>query len=113
MRTNLIRNVNGYIAFVLVVTCPFLAAPAHAISTQNASPAASKPAVLISRPGTDKIAKSPVLVRNTPTKEETPPVDATAPKETKTHDKKTISRCWKRLMDMVREANHTHKQSKK
>jgi hypothetical protein len=113
MRTNLIRNVNGYIAFVALVTCPFLAAPAHAISTQNASPAASKSIVLISRPGTDKTAKSTVLARNTPAKEETPAVETTAPKEPKTHDKKTISRCWNRLMNMVREANHAHKQNNK
>ncbi|SOD88767.1 hypothetical protein [Spirosoma fluviale] len=57
-----------------------------------------------------KLEKDAVLVRNVPNKAE-PVAPATAPK--KTEEKKTISRCWKRLMNMAREIRHAHTNSKK
>lgn len=69
------------------------------------TPAAPAKSVSITLPYTKtaNITTNPVFVRNTPTKIE----PTTAPVTTqKTQDKKAISRCWQRLMHMIREVNH-------
>jgi CxxC motif-containing protein len=60
---------------------------------------------------TDKPVKSTVLVRNTSAKTGTT-VSTAAAKTEKPAEKKTISRCWKRLMNMAREIRHAHTKAK-
>lgn len=52
---------------------------------------------------------NPVLARNTAKKTESTATKSPA----KVQDKKNIGRCWKRLMDMVREVRHTQTNKKK
>ncbi|WP_420146509.1 hypothetical protein [Spirosoma sp.] len=51
-------------------------------------------------------SKNPVVARNTTAK---PEVATIPPADQKDQDKKTIGRCWKRLMNMVREVSHAHR----
>ena len=97
----------SYLAPSLLITGLFVSSIAMAMPLQNTLPTTSKAAQETSiqtktTPGSS--AKNTVLVRNTATKPE--PVATTTVK--KADDKKTIGRCWKRLMNMVREINHAH-----
>ncbi|MBC3788517.1 hypothetical protein [Spirosoma utsteinense] len=60
---------------------------------------------------TNKRAKSTVLVRNTSNKTGTTASTAAVKTEAPA-EKKTISRCWKRLMGMAREIRHAHTKNK-
>ncbi|UFH54964.1 hypothetical protein [Spirosoma sp. KNUC1025] len=99
----------SYLAPSILTTSLFVSTTI-AMPTQGSLPAASK---------TDKItavqikteanssSKTSVLARNTTTKTEA--VATTVAPAKKTQDKKTISRCWKRLMNMAREVSHAHR----
>ena len=54
--------------------------------------------------------KSPALARNTTPKPTEPAKTETT--KPQAQDKQTMSRCWKRLMNMVRELNHAHRANK-
>ncbi|WP_460968578.1 hypothetical protein [Spirosoma migulaei] len=104
MRTLLMKKAAGYVATASLVVCPFVSSITIAMPLQTAftttlvSPVKSP----------TKSAGDPVLARNTTTKPEA--TATTAP--TKVDDKKTIGRCWKRLMTMVREVRHAHSTKK-
>ncbi|MCK8492411.1 hypothetical protein M0L20_11160 [Spirosoma sp. RP8] len=102
MRTNLTRKVTNCVAILSLVACPFVPSVVKAMPAQGGLRTVTE---------TEKLAKTPVLARNTTAKTETTPTTTTS-KEPQ-HDKKTISRCWKRLMNMVREVNQAHKNTDK
>ena len=58
-----------------------------------------------------KQSENPTLARNTAKKTESSSPQSPA-KEQKAQDKKTIGRCWKRLMNMVREVRHAQTSKK-
>lgn len=94
------KKVAGYVATASLVACPFVTSVTVAMPSQVAfittSTSSKEPL---------KADSNPVLARNTTAKPETPATTAPA----KEQDKKTIGRCWKRLMTMVREVSHAHK----
>ncbi|QIP12136.1 hypothetical protein G8759_05555 [Spirosoma aureum] len=118
MRTNLIRKVTGCVSITLVAASPFVTTFASSAPLQGGLIASAKTTTETApsrdKAESEKMAKAPVLIRKAPAKTETTPTTAatTNPKEQKTHDKKTISRCWKRLMTMVREVSHAHQTKK-
>ncbi|MVM35110.1 hypothetical protein GO755_34105 [Spirosoma sp. HMF4905] len=99
MRTLLMKKAAGYLATASLVTCPFVSSITVAMPLQTAFTTTST-----SSKESFKPASNPVLVRNTTAKPENPATTAPA----KVQDKKTIGRCWKRLMTMVREVSHAH-----
>ncbi|NEU68959.1 hypothetical protein [Spirosoma agri] len=117
MRTILIRKVTGFVALASLTACPFVVSLASSMPSQGGMSASTKSTVEADsriKPETERLAKNPVLARNTVAKTETASAASTAaPKTQKTHDSKTISRCWQRLMGMVREANHAHRNANK
>ncbi|MCX6214173.1 hypothetical protein [Spirosoma sp.] len=113
MKTYLTTTKSGYLAILLVIACPFVSSQSEAMPSINAftvvSTKANAPSIdTQTRPV--KLEKDAVLVRNAPAKAD-PVAPAAASK--KTEEKKTISRCWKRLMNMAREIRHAHSGSKK
>ena len=115
MRTSWTKKVTGYVAIASLVIGPFVSPVSHARPLQGVLTATPKSATESgvkagAEPG--KLTKNPVLARNTAVKPE-PNSTAVPAKEQKTHDKKTIGRCWKRLMNMVREVNHAHRKKAK
>ena len=63
------------------------------------------------KPEPAKVAKPVVLAKNTNPKAGS--VASTPPAKPLTlEEKKAVSRCWKRLMSMVREVNHAHRAKK-
>ncbi|QHV95235.1 hypothetical protein [Spirosoma endbachense] len=118
MRTNLIRKVTGCVAITVLVTSPLVTSFAGSAPSQGgliaSAKATTETAPFRDKAESEKMTKAPVLIRKAPTKTETTPTTTatTNPKEQKTHDKKTISRCWKRLMTMVREVSHAHQTKK-
>ncbi|QMW01644.1 hypothetical protein [Spirosoma foliorum] len=103
MRTILMKKAAGYVATASLVACPFVASVTVAMPSQAAFTTTS---IFSKEPV--KTTNDPVLARNTTAKPETPATTAPA----KEQDKKTIGRCWKRLMTMVREVSHAHKAKK-
>lgn len=104
-------------AIALLIAGPLVVSAATVMPAQGGLNNSSKPTNEAVPSTRSESAKSTVLVRNT-TKAPERATAANAPekpvattKEPK-HDKKTISRCWKRLMDMAREANMTHRKKK-
>ena len=61
------------------------------------------------RPDNYKPVRAPILASNTIPKAAEPTAKPEAAKPQAEQDKKTIGRCWKRLMTMVREANQAHR----
>ncbi|GAB3503391.1 hypothetical protein GCM10027341_32430 [Spirosoma knui] len=101
----------GWIA-IGMVTMLAVTAPAGAMSTvdfgtKQVKPTAEGPI------GSDngKLTRNPTLARNT-TKVEAIAKPETA-KPAVEQDKKAIGRYWKRLMNMVREINHAHRNKSK
>ncbi len=107
----------SYLACLLVSVGLFASSTALALSTQRTlltTARTTKDPVLPIKTETNSPTKNSVLVRNTTAKTEPGPktTTTTAPAQ-KSEDKKTIGRCWQRLMNMVREANHVHRKSTK
>ncbi|MVM40535.1 hypothetical protein GO730_27505 [Spirosoma sp. HMF3257] len=102
MRTLLMKKVAGYLATASLVACPFVSSVTAAMPSQTTFIA---PATSTSPTKSEaKLTGDPVLVRNTTAKSEAPATTSPA----KVQDKKTIGRCWKRLMNMAREVTHAH-----
>ncbi|WP_461149507.1 hypothetical protein [Spirosoma pulveris] len=113
MKTYLTTMKPGCLALLLVVACPFVSLQTTAMPSVDAFTGTSINAnapLIDTQARPIKPEKDAVLVRNASVKAE-PAAPATAPK--KTEEKKTISRCWKRLMNMAREIRHAHTNSKK
>ncbi|MBD2699065.1 hypothetical protein IC229_00335 [Spirosoma sp. BT702] len=100
MRTLLMKKATGYLATASLVTSSFFVCVAQPVQ------AASATSVSMHVDGR-KSADSPGLVRSTATKTET------VTKDQQKHDKKTISRCWKRIITAIREVNHAHRNTQK
>ena len=99
----------SYLAPSILTTGLFVSTTMIAMPTQGGLPSTSKPVretVMHTKAESGSLAKNTVLVRNTTPKTE--PGVATAPAQ-KNQEKKTISRCWKRLMNMAREVSHAHR----
>lgn len=110
MKTPLTPNLATYLVAAFLVACPLTLSVA---STQITVSAANQQVPV-------KKKEAPVLVRNTSIKTGEPTVKAgksdavLAPaNEKKVQDKKTIGRYWQRLMNMVREVNHAHRNKRK
>ena len=98
----------SYLAPSLIITGLFVSSTTLAMPLQSAVLTASKPAnetVLNTKAETGSLKKSTVLARNTTAKSEPAPT-STKTTVAKNQDTKTVSRCWKRLMNMVREIRH-------
>jgi hypothetical protein len=109
MRNMPINKAMGYLVPSLLTTGLFVSSATMAMPLQNTVPTASRSSQEVtvqSKTASGSLTKSPALARNTTAKPE-PVVTATSTTP-KTQDKKTIGRCWKRLMNMVREINHAH-----
>ncbi|WP_338873145.1 hypothetical protein WBJ53_29790 [Spirosoma sp. SC4-14] len=107
MRTNLISHVAAYVAIVSMLALPSFSASIYAMPMQGTVIARSD-ADTHAKSDTENPTNSSALAKNTVSKPETATPAPTAGKDQKTQDKKTIGRCWKRLMKMVREVNHAH-----
>ena len=104
MRTLLMKKAAGYVATASLLVCSFVSSVTMAISTQSGTHSTALTPTPTS--ASVHLAKNPVLARNTPAPVDTNPTVATA--KVQKQDKKTMSRCWKRLMNMVREVHHAH-----
>ena len=115
MRVDLIKTATGYVAIALLLTCSLVSSEIIAMPAWNASSSTliTAPAPVVHtqvRPAS--LEKVPVLAKNSPAKAE-PAVTTAVVKEKKADDKKTIGRCWKRLMNMAREIRHAHTSTSK
>ena len=98
----------SYLAPSLLISGLFVSSITLAMPLQSAVLTASKPAnetILNTKVETGTLKKNAVLARNTTAKSEPAPT-STKTTATKNQDTKTVSRCWKRLMNMVREIRH-------
>ncbi len=115
MRTILIKTTTGYLAIAALVACPFVSSETSAMSSRDAftitSTLAKGPTVR-TQVHPLNVDKNPGVARISPVKTEAV-ATTTAPKEKKIEEKKTISRCWKRLMNMAREIRYAHRKSSK
>ncbi|WP_460915625.1 hypothetical protein [Spirosoma areae] len=107
MRTLLMKKAAGYAATVSLIACPFVTTVTVAMPSQRAFTTTPSP-------GTEAVKRvtNPVLARNTTAKSDRT-LAGPLPKEPKQHDKKTIDRCWKRLITMMREVSHSHRTTTK
>ena len=96
------KKAAGYVATASLIACPFVSSVAAPMPLQSAYPTTST-----TNSESVKLAKNHVLVRNT-TASTTPAPTAGTVKGPKQQDKKTIGRCWKRLMTMAREMRKAH-----
>lgn len=106
LRTN---KALSYLAPSLITTGLFVSSTTLAMPLQSALLTTSKPAnetVLNTKAETGGLRKNTVLVRNTAAKSEPAPTSTSTKTVVKNQDKKAVSRCWKRLMNMVREIRH-------
>lgn len=111
MKTLSIHKAIRYVAPPLLSTSLFVSVPVLAMPLQGTVSTTSKPVketALHTKAEAGSLAKNSVLVRNT-TAKSAPVSTTTATTVQKNEDKKTISRCWKRLMTMVREVSHNHR----
>jgi hypothetical protein len=89
---------------VSLVSYPILSSVALKMPTQSV--------VKTTQPvGPIKQSENPVMARNTAKKTESQATESPA-KEQKSQDKKAIGRCWKRLMNTVREIRHAQTNKK-
>ena len=95
----------GFMATVSLVACPLLSSAAVVAPAQS-SPKMPSPVA------STKQGENPILARNTTKKTDAPAPEAPA-KIQKVQNKETISRCWKRLMNMAREVRHAHHKKNK
>ena len=108
MRTLQTNSVVSYLtssllSIGLLVSSTTVAMPLQ--STVLITPKPAKETVLNTKTETGGLKKSAVMVRNTTTKVEPAPTTTKSTVQ-KNQDKKAVSRCWKRLMTMVREIRH-------
>lgn len=102
------KKATACMAITSLAASLFVSSVTLAMPTQGGLTASAKSASetdFRARADSDKLTRSSMSSRPAPEKPET----AATGKSAKTEDKKTISRCWKRLMNMVREVNHAHK----
>ncbi len=104
MRTLLMKKTAGYVATASLIVCPLLSSITVAMPSQSGG---IYNTTSTANPVSVKSAKNPVLARNTTAPANPTPTVATV-KVPKKEDKKTISRCWKRLMNMAREVHQAH-----
>ncbi|MFD2572621.1 hypothetical protein ACFSUS_18420 [Spirosoma soli] len=113
MRKNIGMRRQGWLAIGVVLTLS-ITAPTWALSREHVRQDPPKQSLDGRSKEITKSAKAPVLARNTAPKTLIDPVPAAKtetakPQPQATHDKKAIGRCWKRLMNMVREVNHAQR----
>ena len=87
-----------------LTSCPMLSSIAIQLPTQSVVKTAQSVEPV-------KQNENPTLARNTAKKTEPAATESPA-KEQKAQDKKAIGRCWKRLMNMVREVRHAQTNKK-
>lgn len=111
MKTFRTITIVSYLALPLVSSSLFIPLETVAIPRQSSLSTigkTTKAPVLLTKSEVRNSAKNSVLVRNTATTEPGPKTTTTA-STPKNENKQTIGRCWKRLMNMVREVNHAHR----
>jgi hypothetical protein len=116
MKLTLMKSATGVRAIALLMALPPAVLAANVMPSQGAPNTAPRPANEAVKPTKSESARTTVLVRNTAATPERKTATHTSEKpvavakeQKKKHDKNTISRCWKRLMDMAREANMAHR----
>ncbi|WP_080236708.1 hypothetical protein [Spirosoma rigui] len=110
MRTEMRKNGLGWLLLGTCLLC-VAGSPASAAGPDQSVPKEKTSTYSPTKSETDKPAKSTVLVRNTSAKTGTTASTAAVKTEAPA-EKKTISRCWKRLMNMAREIRHAHTRAK-
>lgn len=106
MRTEKRKNALGWLLVGACVVCTSWW-PANAARPEQSVLRNAPKETVESRPS----AKPVVLARNTNSKTASTGT-TTATKPLTLEEKKAVSRCWKRLMGMVREVNHAHRTKK-
>ncbi|WP_461071280.1 hypothetical protein [Spirosoma horti] len=115
MRINLRRTATGYFSIASLLICPLISSEVSAMPARDAFTTTSlltKVPLIDTQTRPVNLDKTAVLVRNAPAKPE-PAVTTAVAKDKKVEDKKTIGRCWKRLMNMAREIRHAHTSTNK
>lgn len=114
MRTTLTKTTTGYLVIVSLMACPLVSGALPLTGAPVSLAALTPDPVLHNQARPVNAEKYPALANNTVKKPEEG-ITASAPKakEKKTAEKKTISRCWKRLMNMAREIRHAHGKTQK
>ncbi|WP_018618034.1 hypothetical protein [Spirosoma luteum] len=97
MRTLLTKKAACLVVTASLVFYPILSSVALKMPTQSVVKT-TQPA------GPIKQNENPAMARNTAKKTESPVTES--PAKEKVQDKKAIGRCWKRLMNTVREIRH-------
>lgn len=110
MKTPLTKKTVAYTVATLLTACPL----AFSVTASHAALSVTYRQVPV------KKTEAPILVRNVSAKPsettaKTEKADAVAApaNDKKVQDKKTVGRCWQRLMNMVREVNHAHRAKRK
>ena len=100
----------NYVAPSLIVSCLLVSSLTMGTPAQTV-PASPTRSVSATQPykQTGNTGNNQVLVRNTT--DRTEPVTAPVAAQ-KTQDKKAMGRCWKRLMQMIRDVNHAQSTKK-
>lgn len=103
----------GSLTTGLLALCLSVSLNTDAMPSQTAVPGEPKAEPRV-RPEPAKLSKVPVLARNsTATARTEPTATAATAKKASPEAKGTISRCWKRLMDNVREVSRAHRNRQK
>lgn len=112
MKIEIIKSASGWLIIGACVVCwgsAIAAQPEQKVQTNTPKEITESRSVAKIEPA--KVAKPVVLARSTNSKvgsvASTPPA-----KPLTAEEKKAVSRCWKRLMSMVREVNHAHRAKK-
>ncbi|MBD2751742.1 hypothetical protein [Spirosoma validum] len=111
MRILSMNKVTSYLAATLIATSLFVSMTASAMPCQgtlSTTAKSEKEPMLAAKTESSESKKAPVLVRNAVAKSALAAPTATVQKN---QDKKTVGRCWQRLMTMVREVSHAHRTS--
>lgn len=106
MRTEKRKIAPGWLLAGACVLCTSWG-PANAAKPEQSIPRTAPKETVGSRPSTKPV----VLARNTNAKTASAGTTTTT-KPLTPEEKKAVSRCWKRLMGMVREVNHAHRTKK-
>ncbi len=115
MRTILFKTTTGYLAIASLIACPLLSSETMAMSSRNAfttTTTFAKEPTVRTQVHPINVDKNPGVARTSSVKPESV-ATTTDPKEKKIAEKKTISRCWSRLMNMAREIRHAHTSTSK
>ena len=112
MRKSLLPTQAGILTVALLIACPLLNSPTDAMSVRQA--VLKNPTTADHGTRQASQTKTAVLVRNTNHESATKPEkveSASAAKSQRPDDKKTVGRCWKRLMSNLREIRNAHKKN--